>query len=326
MTHNINMTVVCKTLSEGVLLMKKLKNEIRYFIRNKELFLLSLPGVILVLIFCYLPMPGLIIAFKNFNYTKGLWGSDWVGFNNFAFFFTSQDAFRVTRNTILLNFCFIITGLIVSVAIALALFELSGRAVKTYQTVLFFPTFISWVIVGYMSYLLFNSDLGVLNSLLTSFGMKSVQWYTEVKYWPGILIIASLWKGVGYSSLIFYTGLMGIDSSFYEAAAIDGASKFQQIAKISIPSLIPLIIMLTLLSIGRIFYADFGLFYFLPRDSGALYPVTDVIDTYVYRALRKIGDIGMASAVGLFQSLVGFILVLATNAVIKKINEESAQF
>lgn len=303
-----------------------IRNEVKYLKLNKELLFLGLPGILLIFIFAYLPMIGIVIAFKDFNYAKGLWGSDWVGFKNFEFFFTSQDAFRVTRNTLLLNIDFIIIGLISSVAFALMLYELSRRATKVYQTVMFFPYFLSWVVVGYIVFALLNMELGGVNTLLKELGFEPIQWYAKPKYWPVILTLAYLWKNVGYYSIIFYTGLMGLDSSYYEAAAIDGASKLQQIRKITIPLLMPLIIMMVLLQIGRIFYADFGMFYFLPKDSGVLYPVTDVIDTYVFRSLRVVGDLGMASAAGLYQSVVGFILVMVSNKIVKKINEENAIF
>lgn len=229
---------------------------------------------------------------------------------------------QVTRNTILLNLCFITLTNVVSIAFALMMYELSRKAIKLYQTALFFPYFLSWVVVSYVTYALLNPQFGIINQLFHT----EINWYMESKYWPVILTFAYLWKNVGYSSLIFYTGLMGIDKSYYEAAAIDGASKWQQVRNISIPLLKPLIILITLLQIGKIFYSDFGMFYFLTADSGALYSTTDVIDTYVYRALRVSGDIGMASAIGLYQSLVGFVLVLLMNYIVRKINKENAIF
>lgn len=302
------------------------KREIKFFKKNKELFLLTLPGSLFVLVFAYTPMAGLILAFKNFNPSKGIWGSDWVGFDNFKFFFTSQDAFRVTRNTILLNASFIILGLIFSIILALMLQEVSGKARRLYQTVMFFPYFLSWVVISFVLFALLNMDLGVFNNILKSLGFDAVQWYAEPKYWVGILIFSYLWKNLGYYSIIYYTGLIGIDPSYYESAEIDGASKLRQIKDISLPLLTPMIVLMTLLQIGQIFHADFGLFYFLPRNIGALYPVVDVIDTYVYRSLRVVGDTGMAAAVGFYQSIVGFVLVLLSNFVIKKINGENAIF
>lgn len=290
------------------------------------LLLMGAPSLLLLLVFNYLPMGGIVIAFKDFRFNKGLWGSDWVGLKNFEFFFTSESAWRVTRNALLLNAAFIITGTVLSVALALMLFEMGRRAVKVYQTVFFFPYFLSWVVVSYAAYALLSSDFGAINGLLTSLGLEPVIWYSEPKYWVAILIIANFWKNGGYSMLLYYTNLTSVDVSLYEAAAIDGANGMQKVRHISLPMLTPLVVMLTLLSIGRIFYSDFGMFFFLPRNSGALYPVTDVIDTYVYRALRLSGEIGMAAASGFYQSVVGFVLILASNLLVKRINPENAIF
>jgi len=298
----------------------------REIFRKKELISLAVPGLLFVTIFYYLPMFGLVLAFKDLNFTKGIWGSDWVGFTNFKFFFTSDAALQVTRNTIVLNFVFIAITNLVSIVFALLLYELSRKAVKIYQTALFFPYFLSWVTVSYVTYALLNPELGVINRLLELFGWEGINWYFESKYWPTILSLAFLWKNIGYSTLIFYTGLLGIDKSYFEAASIDGASKFQQMRSISLPLLAPLITLIVLLQVGRIFYSDFGLFYFLPADSGALYGTTDVIDTYVFRALRVTGDTGMATAAGLYQSLVGFALVVTVNAIVRKANKENAIF
>lgn len=296
-------------------------------IKDSYLTLMALPAILLALVFNYIPMFGVIIAFKDFRPSDGILGSKWVGFKNFEFFFTSQDMWRVLRNTLGLNALFIVTGTIFAVAFALMLNELSKRyLVKFYQTVFFFPYFLSWVVVGYMFYAFFSVQYGVVNQFLTNIGIPAIDWYSEPKYWPALLAIVNIWKGVGYSCVIYYAGLMGIDSTYYEAAAIDGASKWQMCTKISLPFLKPLIIILTILSIGRIFYSDFGMFFQLSRDIGMLYPTTDVIDTYVYRALRRSGDIGMSSAVGFFQSMVGFMLVILTNYISKKINKDYSLF
>lgn len=306
--------------------MKTLINELKYFKKNRELFFLGLPAMLMLFIVAYLPMGGLVIAFKNYTYDKGILGSEWVGLKNFKFFFTSQDAFRVTRNTLLLNGAFIILGLGVSVIIAIMLNEVSKKAVKTYQTIMFIPYFISWVVMGYLTYALLNPDIGAINALLKMFHIQPIDWYGDPKYWPGILIVTYLWKNVGYLAIIFYTGIMGIDSSYYEAASMDGATKLQQVRLITIPLIKSLIILMFILNVGKIFYSDFGLFYFIPRDLGTLYPTTDVIDTYVYRSLRVLGDMGMASAAGFYQSIVGFILVLASNFIVKKFSEEDSIF
>nr|WP_246362456.1 ABC transporter permease subunit [Paenibacillus alba] len=294
--------------------------------KNKSLFLISLPALLFVFVFSYLPMFGAVLAFKDFNYAKGIWGSDWAGLDNFRFFFTSQDALRVTRNTLVLNALFIIIGLAASVLFGILLAELGRKAVRVFQTVLFFPYFLSWVVVGYLTYILLNPTYGAVNKLLEWLNISPVDWYSDPKYWPVILVLTYLWKNVGYTAIIFYTGLMSIDPSYYEAAAIDGASRFQQILRVSYPLIVPLVLLLFMLNVGKIFFSDFGLFYFVPRNAGALYATTDVIDTYVYRSLRVVGDIGMASAAGLYQSFVGLVLVLITNRIVKKIDSESALF
>jgi putative aldouronate transport system permease protein len=300
--------------------------EIKLFRRNSELFLISLPAIVAFFLVAYLPMFGLIIAFKNFSYDKGILGSPWAGIDNFKFFFTSQDAFRVTRNTLLLNGAFIVLGLFVSLVLAIMLYEVSKRSVKLYQTVLFIPYFLSWVVVGYLTYGFLNRDLGAANSILKAFGAQPIDWYSNPKYWPAILIVTYLWKNAGYLAIIFYTGILGVDATLYEAAEMDGARRVSQIWHITIPSIRALIVMMLILSIGKIFYSDFGLFYFVPRDIGTLYPTTDVIDTYVYRSLRVLGDLGMASAAGFYQSIVGFVLVLVSNLIVRKTSPENALF
>lgn len=306
----------------------KKKRKLFNFKSNFELLILSIPAVILLIAFNYIPMFGIIVTFKDYRYDKGFWGSEWAGLKNFEFFFTSQDAWRVTRNTLGLNALFIIIGISVSIAFAIMLNEITKRIfVKFYQTTMFFPYFLSWVVVSYMLFAFLNERYGMLNSLLRDIGIETPSWYTEPAYWPAILVLAYIWKNVGYYSIIFYAGIMGnSENEYYEAAAIDGATKTQMIRKITIPLLTPLITVITLLQIGRIFYADFGMFYFLPQDIGMLYPVTDVLDTYVYRALRKTGEIGMASAAGFYQAVVGLLLVSATNYLVRKFNKENALF
>jgi putative aldouronate transport system permease protein len=291
---------------------------------NFQLFTLALPGMLVIFMFCYLPMAGLLLAFKDFNIRDGFFKSPWVGLRNFAFLFQSKDALRITRNALLNNFLFISVSIVLALLLALLLFELSSRRVKIYQTILFFPYFLSWVVVGYSAYVLLSSSYGVINSIIVKLGGVNVNWYSDHKYWLWILLIAYVWKNLGYLTIIFYTGLMGIDTSLYEAARIDGANTWQIRFRISIPLVFPIVITLALLNIGRIFFSDFGLFYFIPRNVGALYPVTDVIDTYVYRALRVTGDIGMSAAAGLYQSLMGLLLIVFTNALVKRARPESA--
>ena len=300
--------------------LEKIKN-------NMALITMTLPAVLLIFIFSYIPMFGIIIAFKKFDLNKGILGSDWVGFKNFEFFFKSQDALIVTTNTIMLNLVFIIVGLIISVLFALLLNEITKRTfVKIYQTLMLFPHFLSWVVVGYILFSFLNMDFGIINKTLMNMGIQPIKWYNNASYWPYILTFVYIWKAVGYSSIIYYAALMGIDNEYYEAASIDGANRIQMAFKISIPFLIPLITIMTLLAIGRIIRADFGMFYYLPKDSGVLFKTTGVIDTYVFNMLKNIGDFGMASAVGLYQSIVGFLLVIGTNIIVKKVDAESSIF
>lgn len=302
----------------------KITREWKLFRKHFSLFSLSLPAVIYTFIFAYLPLVFLIIAFKDYRYDKGLWKSEWVGFENFEFFFHSQTAFVVTRNTILYNLAFIVLTTVIAVAIAIMMNEVRRKWIKVHQTILFLPFFLSWVVVGYIVSAFLDLQNGLFNQLLADYGFNPIHWYQEAKYWPFIIIIVHLWKSIGFSSLIYYAGIMAIDSTFYEAAKIDGASKWQMMKNITVPLILPLIIILFIVDMGKVFRADFGLFYFIPNDVSFLYNVTDVIDTYVYRSLRVVGDLGMATAVGLYQSIIGLILVLLTNYIIKKINEENS--
>jgi putative aldouronate transport system permease protein len=293
---------------------------------NWELSLLALPGLVFLAAFYYAPLFGLIIPFKRLDYSRGIWGSEWVGLKNFEFFFKSQDAIRVTRNTLFLNFMFIVITMVLAVTLALLLFGLSRNQVKIYQTTMFIPYFISWVVASYVLYALLNPVSGLWPHALKAMNMESPNIYTVPKYWPLILTASYVWKNAGYMTLLFYTALMGIDATQFEAAAIDGANKTQITFHISLPFLVPVITLLAILQIGKIFYSDFGMFYFLTRDSGPIYSTTDVIDTYVYRALRITGNISMASAAGLYQSVVGFIAVFCTNLAVRRINPGSAIF
>jgi ABC-type polysaccharide transport system, permease component len=277
-------------------------------------------------------MFGVLLAFKRINLSKGFIQSifsldNWVGFKNFTFYFNSQDAFRTTKNTLFMNALFIVIGLVVSLCFALFLNEIKKRTlIKFYQTTMFFPYFISWVLAGFMLYSFLSSEKGILNNWFSDLGLARVDWYSDYKYWPFILLIMYIWKSAGYSTLIYYSSILGIGSEYYEAAEIDGASKLQTVFKITLPLLSPVIILMVILQIGRVFYADFGLFYNLPRNIGLLYPATDVIDTYVYRSLRVTGELGLASAAGFYQSIVGFALVLGTNLIVRKKSPENAIF
>lgn len=309
----------------------KMKQQIRTTGKKKKrmnwgLLLLAAPGLVFLIGYYYLPLFGLVIPFKKMDVAKGIMGSEWCGLDNFKFFFNSPDVWTVTRNTIGLNALFIAITLTISVLVALGLYEMSKKKVKLFQTCFFVPYFISWVVGSYIVYALLSPDLGVLPNIMEKFGMEVPNFYNEPKYWAAILTLSYIWKHVGYNALIFYATLIGMDSALHEAAAIDGATKFQRIKFICVPYLMPTIVLMAVLMIGKIFYADFGMFYFLPRNSGTLYPVTDVIDTYVFRMLRVMGNIGMSSAVGLYQSVVGFVLVLVTNLIVKKKNKDYALF
>lgn len=293
------------------------------FHTNMTLLTMALPGIILLFIFAYLPMFGLVIAFKDYRFADGILGSAWVGFENFRFLFGTDAAWRITRNTVVMNTIFIIVNTTASLIIAILLNEVFlSKLTKYYQTLLFFPYFISWVIASYFVFAFLNGNTGLLNQWLGALGFGPVSWYRSPQYWPVILTVANLWNGVGFGSIIYLAGILGIDPMLFEASRIDGASKWQQIRHITLPLLLPLIIILTLLSIGRIFNADFGLFYFLPRDTPMLYSTTDVIDTFVYRSLLQLGDIGMAAAAGFYQSIVGFVLVIFANWIVRRVNAD----
>ncbi len=291
-------------------------------------YLMMVPGLVYIIINNYIPMTGIILAFKKYDYKKGIYQSPLIGFDNFEFLFKTKDALTITRNTLLYSLVFIVLGTVAAIVIAILLNEIAGtRAKKTYQTLILLPYLISMVVVSYIVYGFLNTQSGFLNkSVLEPMGVKAISWYSEPKYWPFILVLVSIWKNMGYNCIIYYATLIGIDKGYYEAAVIDGASKWKQIKYITLPGLKPAIITLTLMAIGRIFYSDFGLFYQVPMNSGALIDVTNTIDTYVYRGLTQLNNIGMTAAAGFYQSVVGFLLVLATNFVVRKVSKENALF
>ena len=285
--------------------------------KNLPLFMIALPGIVYLLINNYIPMFGIFLAFKNYSLRKGVFGSDWCGLQNFQFLFKTKDAWIMTRNTILYNVAFIIIGTIVA----------KKTRVKFFQAALLLPNLLSWVVIGFIAYAFLNADTGFINkTILAGLGLDPVSWYSYTGAWPAIIIIVNLWKNMGYQSIVYMASISGIDKSIYEAAAIDGATKMQQIFRITLPMLKPTVITLTLMSIGRIFYSDFGLFYQVPQNSGALFNVTQTIDTYVYRGLMELNDVGMSAAAGLYQSLVGFALVLIANGIVRKVDSENALF
>ncbi|MBP1974031.1 ABC transporter permease [Cohnella thailandensis] len=301
--------------------------------RYRALFLMILPGMAYLIVNNYLPMLGVVIAFKDIDYShRGLFGliyySDWIGLKNFEYLFKTNDALVITRNTLLYNGGFILLNTTVAIGLAILLNEVRNRlASRFYQSLILLPYLISMVIVGYLVLSLLNVENGFVNKVvLPMFGVDPISWYSEAKYWPYILTIVNLWKNIGYFCIIYLASIIGIDHEYYEAATIDGASKWQQIRSITIPLIAPTITVMTLLAIGRIFYSDFGLFYQVPLNSGPLQPTTDVIDTYVYRGLMTLGDIGMSSAAGFYQALVGFILVLVSNYIVSRRDRDSALF
>ena len=292
------------------------------------LYLMMAPGLIYIFINNYIPMFGTIIAFKHINYKKGILGSDWVGLKNFKFLFATNDAWVIIRNTLLYNLAFIVINTVVGIILAIFICDVvSKKLKKLYQSAVLLPYLMSIVIISYIVFAFLSTENGMVNnSLLIPFGKNPISWYAEPKYWPFILTLVNVWKGVGYGCLIYISAINGIPKDYYEAANLDGAGKWKQIRCITLPSLVPSVITLTLLSIGRIFYSDFGLFYQVPQNQGALFSVTNTIDTYVYRGLLELGDMSMASAAGLYQSVIGFILILSANWAIRKIDPESAMF
>ena len=288
---------------------------------------MMLPGLSYLLINNYIPMAGLVIAFKRFDYSKGIWGSDWAGLGNFTYLFQTNDAFNIIRNTIGYNFMFIVLGTVVAVTIAIMLNFLRGTMnKKIYQTVILIPYLISMVVVSYIVFGFLSQENGYLNRIIVSLGGKPISWYTTSKYWPYILTIVNLWKGFGYTSILYYATVIGIDSTLYEAATVDGASRWKQVWHVTLPGLRGTIITMTLLNLGRMFYSDFGLFYQVPMRSGMISSVTDTIDVFVYKGLTQLNDIGRSSAAGFLQSALGFILVLIANTIVRKIDEENALF
>lgn len=304
------------------------KKRLKSYKKFLPLYLMLLPGCIYFIINNYLPMLGIVIAFKRVNFSTGILASPFAGLDNFKFLFATKDAWIITRNTLLYNLGFIVVNTVVGIFIAILICEVRNKkAKKLYQSVILLPFLMSMVVLSYIVYALLSTENGLINnSILEPLGLSGVSWYAEPKYWPFILIIVNCWKGVGYGCLIYIAGIIGIDPAFYEAARLDGATKWQEIKHITLPSLVPTIITLTLLSIGRIFYSDFGLFYQVPMNSGILQSTTNVIDTYVFRALLELGNVGMSSAAGVFQSVVGFLIVMLSNWSVRKIDKEKALF
>ncbi len=297
--------------------------------KNRYLYLLTVPGIVFLIVFNYLPMVGLYLSFVDYNPMAGLYGmkSEFVGLSNFEFFFGSGDWVAITFNTLYLNALFIVTGLAVQMFMAIGLNEVAGnRFKKLAQSFMFLPNFLSWTVVSIFSIAVFSTDTGVVNAVLTALGLEPINFYQDASKWPLILVLLKLWKGVGFGTVIYLATLAGMDQEMFEATKIDGASRFQSILYLTLPMLKTTTILLLILSVGGIFYGDFGMIFALIGDNPLLRPTTDVIDTYVYRALRMNNDIGMSSAVGLFQAFVGFILVVSVNGITRKIEKDSALF
>ena len=308
----------------------------RFSKAKKTLMLLSMvaPGALWLLLLRYLPMGGIILAFKNYKiypkdptFLNNLIHSKWVGLDNFKFLFTTSDSWVMIRNTLAYNIVFIILGVIIPVAFAVMMSELSKKFVaKTYQTLMFFPYFLSWVVVSYFLNAFIDAQYGLIPMAQRAAGETAISWYTTPGPWPYIIVFANLWKNVGYSTVLYLAAITGIDQTQYEAAAIDGASKWQQILHVTLPNLRTMIAILFILNVGKIFNADFGLFWNVPMQNGALFSVTQVIDTYIYRVLMNTGNIGQSTAAGLLQNIVGFICIIGANAVVKKIDSDSTLF
>lgn len=300
---------------------------------NTQLLIIALPSIVMIFLVKYLAYPGMLLAFKNYRNIPGegffhsLMQADWVGFKNFEFLFLSPDITTILRNTLVYNLIFIFGGLVIAVAAAIALNEIVFKKFRnTVQTLMFFPYFMSWVSISYMMKAFLDADNGLLNQWITAAGGTAINWYQDPTWWPVIIIFMGLWKMVGYNSVIYLSSIMSIDQSLYEAATIDGASKWEQIRYITLPALRPMMIILTILSVGSIMYTDFGLFYQLPMNSGALYSVTQTLDVFVYNALQLPSSLGLSAAAALFQSVIGCILVIIANASVRKIDPENSLY
>ena len=303
---------------------------------KKTLVLLTMvaPAAIWLLLLRYLPMGGIVLAFKDYkinprnpSFISNLLSSKWVGLKNFEYLFKTDSAWIMFRNTLGYNIVFIILGVIIPVAFAIMMNELTRKFVrKTYQTMMFFPYFLSWVVVSYFLNAFLDAQYGMIPAMQAAAGKEVTSWYTTPGPWPYLLVFANLWKNVGYSTVLYLAAITGIDANQYEAAAIDGASKWQQVLYVTIPHLRTMICILFIMNVGKIFASDFGLFYNVPMQNGALFSVTQTIDTYVYRAYIATGNPGQSSAAGLLQNVLGFICILSANAIVKKIDSDSAMF
>lgn len=310
--------------------MKKRKSELTFWqkvVRHRTLLLMCLPAVIFFFLFNYMPLPGIWVAFVKYNYRDGIFGSKFIGFDNFKFLVTSGELFNLTKNTILYNLVFILLGNMLAVFVAILLNELQSKMFKKVsQTILFLPYFISQVLVGLLVFNLLNFDTGFVNGVLTSLGLEKWQPYSDPKVWPVLMVVIYLWQQTGYNSVVYFASIMGIDGEMMEAAKVDGANGFQRIRYIILPSLKPTIVILLLFALGGIVKGNFGLFYNIVGTNPILYPTTDIIETYVYRATMTNFNFSTASAVGLYQSVIGFVIVMTVNYIVKKIEPDYSLF
>ena len=317
-------TVKQKVSVRGV---QKKGSIIRDLKKNMFFILMSMPAIIQVIIFAYIPMFGVVLAFKDIDYSKGIFEMDWVGLKNFEFLFKNPAIYDVLRNTVGYNAVFLLIDAVAPATVAIALSLIRGkRTARIYHALIMLPYFLSWVVVAALGYAMMEYDLGVFNNVLDAFGLDTTIWYKESEYWPYIYVFLHLWKGVGYGSIVYYATIMGIDTALYEAAAIDGASVLTQIKIITVPHLKGLVIMYFILGIGKILTSGLGMFYVMPNGSGALTSVSNTLDVFVYNALRTSGDMALSSAAGFFKSVVGFVLVITTNHIVKKIDKEQALY
>lgn len=292
------------------------------------IYIMMLPGIFYLLINNYLPMFGIVIAFKHLDFRKGIFQSPWAGLENFRFLFASGDAWRMVRNTLGYNILFIILGIVLGIAVAILMNEItSHKALKAYQTMILIPNLMSFVIINYLVYSFLAPDTGLVNnSILKALGIQPISWYTNAKYWPVILTIVNTWQSLGFTTIIYYSSIIGISTDYYEAATLDGATKWQQIRQITLPLLKPTVIIIFILNVGRIFNSNFGLFYQVTRNQGMLYSTTRTIDVYVFNALMKNNDYAMSSAASVFQSVVGAITLIVANTIVRKIQPDDSLF
>ena len=307
--------------------MRVIKNFVKQVRRNKILLLMLLPAIAYVIVFSYIPMGGIIVAFKRFSFSKGFLGSPWCGLENFRFLFISDKLWPLMRNTLLYNAAFITVGMVMEVGFAIIINELGSKWFKkVFQSFMFLPFFISWVVVIAIVDAIFGYDSGIINQVLQSLGLEKFNIYVNAAPWPFLLVFFKAWKQTGYGSIVYLAAISGMDQEIVDAAEIDGANIWQRIRYITIPSLKPTIIIMMLLAIGNIFRGDFGMFYQLIGNNSVLLEVGDILDLYIYRAMVSSSNLGMASAAGFYQSIVGFILVLVANLVVRKIDADSALF